>query len=266
MGGRGSKSRATPAATPLWQSATHAAQQAVTQAQQTNPQQQPANLQTGSDTQTTAQATATLATIANMTDDQLAAAIIASRNVDMPNFLNDRPDVTQRFVYQVGLNGLPTVMDATQFRQFMQQNNIPNSEMLSRSLNPAQTKYGLPITTQQMMNSFKYSELNYIGGKRGGQAYGAGTYFDMNGGRNTGYGRDTMNAILNPATARVIDYATLHSRAIRFAQSHPKTARAIGGFGSNNNEAVYALMLGYNVIRGGSYHNVIDRSAVIVRD
>ena len=182
MGGRGSKSTATPPTNPLWQSATYMAQQAVQQAQQQNPQQQPAQLQTGNDTQTPAQATATLAMIANMTDDQLAAAILASKNVDMPNFLNDKPDATQKFVYQVGLNGLPTVLDANAFQQFMKDNNIPQKNILARSVNPSQTKYGLPITTAQMINSFKTSEYNYIGGKHGGQAYGGGTYFDKTGG------------------------------------------------------------------------------------
>lgn len=220
----------------------------------------PEDLTPGSDLQTPTQATATLAQIASMTDDQLAQAVIASRHVDMPNFLNDVPDATQRFVYQVGLNGAPTVLDQQQFDAFRHQHNIPRSQILSRSVNG-----NGPYSATQILNTFKYSELNYIGGKHGGQAYGAGTYFDMNGGRSTGYGGTTMNAVLNPNTARVISGSNLLTQARSFARSHPKFANAVGAV-STRNMSIYALAMGYNVISDGmnSYHNVIDRSAVVV--
>ena len=225
----------------------------------------PADLTPSSELQTQAQASATLAQIAAMTDDQLAQAVIASRTVDMPNFLNDVPDQTQKFVYQVGLNGAPTVLDQQQFDQFLRTNNISRSQIMSRSVNG-----NGPYTAQQIINTFKYSELNYIGGKHGGQASGAGTYFDMNGGRGTGYGSTSMQAVYNPATARVIPYKTLAQRAATFANSHPKFARAVGSFssGRNGNASIYALAMGYNAISGGpvssSYQNIIDRSAVVV--
>ena len=224
------------------------------------------DLTPGRDLQTATQATATLAQIASMTDDQLAQAVIDSRSVDMPNFLNDVQDQTQKFVYQVGLNGAPQVMDQQQFDQFLQQNNIPRSQIMSRSVN----KNG-PYSAQQIINTFKYSELTYIGGKQGGQASGAGTYFDMNGGGATGYGSGaTMTAVYNPATARVIDFNALRRQAASFASSHPKFAHAVGGFtsGHNGNASIYALAMGYNAISGGpvshSYQNIIDRSAVVV--
>lgn len=237
------------------------------QQQQQTPQPQQTNLQPNSALQTNAQASATLAQIASLTDDQLAQAVKDSRNVDMPNFLNDMPDPTQKFVYQVGLNGAPTVMDQQQLDQFMKQNNIPQSNILSRSVNG-----NGPYTAKHIMDIFKYSELNYIGGKYGGMMSGAGTYFDMNGGRNTGYGSGaTLTAVLNPQTARVIDYHALKRKATQFAKSHPKFVQAVGGMptnGKNGNMSVWALAMGYNVISGGpvsaTYHNVIDRSAVIV--
>lgn len=255
MGGRGSKSGlvANPG-------------QPIPQQPQLTQQQPQPDLTPNSDLQTAAQASATLAQIAAMTDDQLAQAVIDSRSVDMPNFLNDVPDQTQKFVYQVGLNGAPQVMDQQQLTQFMQQNNIPNSQIMARSVNP-----NGPLTAQQIADTFKYSELNYVGGKLGGQMSGAGTYFDMNGGRSTGYGSGaTIKAIYNPATARVIDYYTLKSKAATFARTHPKFARAVGSFtnGKNSNASIYALAMGYNAISGGpvssSYQNIIDRGAVIV--
>lgn len=231
------------------------------------PQQQP-NLQPSSDLLNNAQASATLAQIASMTDDQLAKAVIDSRTVDMPNFLNDVPDQTQKFVYQVGLNGAPVVMDQQQFDQFMKQNNIPQSQIMARSVNDSPD--GI-YKAQHIADMFRYSELTYIAGKKGGQASGAGSYFDMNGGRSTGYGTGaTLQAIYNPKTAKVIDYYVLRRKAIAFANSHPKFARAVGGFtaGGNGNASIYALAMGYNAISGGPvsprYQNIIDRSAVIV--
>lgn len=256
MGGRGSKSGLV--ASP--------GQPIPQQPQLVQQQQQPQQLNPSDALQTAAQATATLAQIAAMTDDQLAQAVIDSRTVDMPNFLNDIPDQTQKFVYQVGLNGAPQVMDQQQLNQFMQQNNIPNSQIMARSVNA-----NFPLTAQQIADTFKYSELNYVGGKMGGQMSGAGTYFDMNGGSSTGYGSGaTIKAIYNPATARVIDYHALKRQAATFARTHPKFARAVGAFtnGKNGNASIYALAMGYNAISGGpvssSYQNIIDRSAVIV--
>lgn len=256
MGGRGSKSGLV----------ANPGQPIPQQPQLVQQQPQPQQLNPSDALQTAAQATATLAQVAAMTDDQLAQAVIDSRTVDMPNFLNDIPDQTQKFVYQVGLNGAPQVMDQQQFTQFMQQNNIPNYQIMARSVDA-----NFPLTAQQIADTFKYSELNYVGGKKGGQMSGAGTYFDMNGGRGTGYGSGaTIKAIYNPATARVIDYHVLQRQAATFARTHPKFARAVGSFtnGKNGNASIYALAMGYNAISGGpvssSYQNIIDRSAVIV--
>ena len=261
MGGRGSGSRLTPSTpTPM---------QRIPQPPA--PQQPPVppvppTPQPGSDLQDAGQASATLAQIASMTDDQLAQAVIDSRSVDMPNFLNDVPDQTQKFVYQVGLNGAPTVLDQQSFNQFMRQNGISQNQVMSRSVDS-----NGPYSAQQIANTFKYSELNYIGGKHGGQASGAGAYFDMNGGGNTGYGLgETITAVYNPQTARVIDFHVLQRRASSFASSHPKFARAVGSFtaGHNGNASIYALAMGYNAISSGpvsrTYQNIIDRSAVVV--
>ena len=115
---------------------------------------------------------------------------------------------------------------------------------------------------------------NYIGGKHGGQALGAGAYFDQNGGGATGYnnGGAMINAVLNPQTARPIDAYKLQNMAQKWAQTHPQANQLIRGmarrskasFGSAD-LSLYALVMGYNVITNGSYHNIIDRSAVVVR-
>lgn len=225
----------------------------------------------------------TLDQLSQMSDSQMAQVLADAKVVDMPNYINDFEDVTQRLVYQIGLNGKPTVMDASSFNQFMKQNGIPNSQILSRSVNGNGS-----VDADLVVDTFKDAQFNYIGGKIGGQVHGGGTYFDMNGGGNTGYGSGaSITAVLNPATARVITEAQLSKLAATFAQTHPQTARLIGPFDSGqpagmsfysggraagtlgvpgNNISVYAMLFGYNVVQSGSYHTVIDRSALVVRD
>lgn len=213
-------------------------------------------------------------TLSQMSDDELAALVAASKTVDMPNHIGDVNDATQRFVYAAGLNEKPQAMDAAQMAQYMKDNNIPQGQMLSRSVNANTiTVNGTQIVLSSAMIKAQFTDgkYNYIGGKYGGMAYGAGTYFAMNGGGNTGYGGDTLNAILSPS-ARVVYENTLYTKARSFAASHPKFAKAVGSI-NNRNQSIYALAMGYNVIssspniRGnsGDYYNVIDRKALIVR-
>lgn len=224
--------------------------------------------------------------ISQMDDATLAALINSAKGIQMPNMLADAKDPTQEFVFAAGLNEKPTVLDSKEFDQFMKDNNISKSEILSRSTNKIsyrnQDGTTINLTADQVNDLIKYSRLTYIGGKHGGQAYGAGTYFDMNGGGSTGYGGTTMNAVLNPKTARPIRLDDLKRNVTSWAQSHPQTARAItnltgvspsqlSGWGGNKAASVYALSMGYNVIteylpsRKMGYHNIIDRSALVIR-
>lgn len=213
-----------------------------------------------------------LTALSQMSDDQLATLMANSKTVDMPNHLNDAVDATQKFAYTAGVNEMPTVLDDAAFDQFLKDNNIPRSNILARSVsgtsyNAGGIKFSLSAT--DITDMMKYSALNYVGGKHGGQVYGAGTYFDMNGGRNTGYASGaTALAVLNPQTARCIDKGSLQSMAASFAASHPKFAKQVGRI-SNSTLSIYALAMGYNVITDSktnpSYHNVIDRKAIVYR-
>lgn len=265
MGGRGGKSNLTrPSAVP-----------APPMLQpQIQTQQPPISQQLPDDSNTPVQLDA-LDQLTGMPDAQLAQFFTDSQQTDLPNHLGDVNDITQKFVFAAGLNSKPEVLDAAEFKQFMADNNIPQSEILSRSINGGtlRTSTGSTrnLTAQQVADMAMYSRLNYIGGKHGGQAYGAGTYFDMNGGGNTGYASGmTLNAVLNPKTARVITDHALRAKAAAFDKSHPAFAKATGGYRTsfrNNNMSVYALVLGYNVIKdaSGSYHNIIDRSALVYK-
>lgn len=208
-------------------------------------------------------------TLSSMSDDNMAQLIRSSRNVDMPNHLADVHDRTQSFVYSAGLNEKPMVLDDAAFAQFMKDNKIPQSQILSRSVGGAQyTVNGTHIrmSSDQVTALYKDGSLNYVGGKYGGKVHGAGSYFDMNGGRNTGYASgSTMLGVLNPKTAKIIDDGSALQRAVAsFKKSHPKTAKEIGAL-TNDTKAIYAACMGYNVIRAYSYHNVIDRSATVIR-
>lgn len=246
----------------------------ITPANQNNPQvvnQTPNSSNTPVNTQA-------LQNLQGMSDDELASLVTASKSALMPNFLSDRKDATQQFVFQAGLNGKPMVLDSAQFAQFMSDNGIPQREVMGRSVgganytNPDGTN--VRLTPQQVIDIMTDSRLNYIGGKVGGQSYGAGTYFDMNGGVNTGYASGaTAVAVLNPKTAKVVSDSALPGLAATWAKSHPKTARAIGRF-STSTQSIYALCMGYNVITAGrrndthnvgNYYNVIDRTALVYR-
>lgn len=214
-----------------------------------------------------------LTAISQMTDDQLADLMRRSRSADMPNQLNDVSDITQKFVFTAGLNEKPAVLSDSEFQQFMKDNGLGKADVISRSVNGATYKNAsgtkVTLSATDVSDMMMYSRLNYIGGKRGGQALGAGTYFDHTYGKSTGYGGHTVTAVLNPKTARAIDYTQLASKARAFDAAHPKFARMTGGYnsaykGGGNNMAIYALAMGYNVITASNgYTNVIDRSALV---
>lgn len=213
--------------------------------------------------------------LTQMSDDQLAQLFKASKNVDMPYHLSDVDDMTQKFVYAVGLNEKPQVLDTKAFNQYLKDNNIPQSDVLARTTGGASYNINgtnFKLTPDQTLLMIKDGSLNYIGGKHGGQVYGAGTYLSKNGGHPTGYasGRNnaTMIATLSK-NAKPISYSQLQQQTKQFQQSHPKFASAVGNF-SHKTASVYALAQGFNVITDSSgkssdYHNVIDRSALVVR-
>lgn len=265
MGGRGSKYSTTKASkiTATAAQATPQNGQAQQAAQQPIQNQVP-------DATNTPVTPAALDALSNMTDQQLETLMLNSKHVDMPNHLNDAVDATQKFVFAAGLNEMPTVLDDADFNKFMSDNHIPQSEILSHSTNGADytvNNVKVRLSPQQVTDILKYSALNYVGGKHGGRVYGSGTYFDQTGGRNTGYASGaTAIAVLNPKTAKIITKNALRQRIPSFAASHPKFAQAVGSV-SSDNLSIYALAMGYNVIKADhcNYHNVIDRSALVYR-
>ena len=245
---------------------------AAVQQQQPPQPQQPPIAQAPTPTNTPVQPDA-LSTLTKMSDDQLTGLLRQAKAAQIPNHLNDAPDITQKFAFVAGVNEKPTVLDDASFDQYLKDNHIPRRDILARSVNPITFKAGsvtFTYTAKDVTDMLKYSSLNYIGGKHGGQVYGAGTYFDKTGGRSTGYGNGTTSAtaiaVLNPQTAHPISLNTLRSRIPAFQRSHPKFAQALGRADSDN-YSIYAMAMGYNVITSdvNGYHNIIDRKALVYR-
>lgn len=270
MGGRGGASGLTRVRRmPQSQFITPPTPQPTQQPQQTGPIQNQVP-----DDNNTPVAPDPMGQLQGMSDAQLAQLYTQSQKAQLPNHLGDVDDKTQKFIFTIGMNDKPLVLDQAAFQQFMQDNNIPQSQVLARSIGGGSLKSSAGnrsnLTPQDIADMLKYSRLNYIGGKIGGQAYGAGTYLDMNGGRNTGYGNGaTLTGVLNPNTAKVVTDSRLKSLAQAFDRTHPQFAKATGGYSTsfhNNNMSIYATVLGYNVIKDatGSYHNVIDRKALVL--
>ena len=193
----------------------------------------------------------------------------------MPNHLNDINDATQKFVYTAGINEKPQVIPDGQWSQYLQQNNISQRQVLARSTDGADYVVNgtrVTLNSKQVTDLTKYGDLTYVGGKHGGMALGAGTYFDMNGGNPTYYANlrtgSTMIAVLSP-NAKQISMPALRQQTAVWARSHPQFANAVGSF-SGRTASIYALAQGYNVITGrgtglDSYYNIIDRSAMVVK-
>ena len=222
-----------------------------------------------------------------MSDDELQLAVVESRKVDFPNYLNDVADATQNFVYYIGLNSKPLLLDRKRFNEFMRDNNIPKNQIMSRVIRDDERH-----TAREYVEMLKYSEYNYIGGKYGGQGMGAGTYFEMNGGGpphvlRVGFRPGTIiNAVYNPATAKVIDATTLRMVARRLEMLRPCFCRTVGPYndgglsGKGNNMSLYELALGCNAIAQYYDENdvfaenaarrgeqcVIDRGALVILD
>lgn len=245
---------------------------AAVQQQQPPQPQQPPIAQAPTPTNTPVQPDA-LSALTKMSDDQLTGLLRQAKAAQIPNHLNDAPDITQKFAFVAGVNEKPTVLDDASFDQYLKDNSIPRRNILACSVNPITVKAGsvtFTYTAKDVTDMLKYSSLNYIGGKHGGQVYGAGTYFDKTGGRSTGYGNGTTSAtaiaVLNPQTAHPISLNTLRSRIPTFQRSHPKFAQALGRADSDN-YSIYAMAMGYNVITSdvNGYHNIIDRKALVYR-
>lgn len=113
-----------------------------------------------------------------------------------------------------------------------------------------------------------------------GGLHGDGTYLAESSSDSWSYGKFKPTArqqkmFLNH-NAKVIDEWELHQKFNTWAQAHPKAYAALrhmrqgyqdktAGWSSiDGSKSVFAAMLGYNVIKAGSYYTVLNRKAVTV--
>lgn len=114
---------------------------AAVQQQQPPQPQQPPIAQAPTPTNTPVQPDA-LSTLTKMSDDQLTGLLRQAKAAQIPNHLNDAPDITQKFAFVAGVNEKPTVLDDASFDQYLKDNHIPRRDILARSVNPITFKAG----------------------------------------------------------------------------------------------------------------------------
>ena len=297
MGGRGSSSGISAGGfgggVVAGRSGSAGASSAQTQSQQaqSQAQQAPNTMQSSvadlidASKQPSAYGNNTVDTFKNMTDDQMAKAVSKARGVDMPNHLNDVKNTTQEFVYANGLNAKPTVLSKNDFNNYLKNNNISDSEVLIREVDPVRFSVnGVRYSYQasDVSDMYKMSDIQYIGGKHGGSVYGYGAYFGQVGSRgSTGYGsgadgvgHKSIMAVFDKSKAKAIYVSDIQRQWSNFGNKNPKTYSRVNNM-SGDTRSIKALLMGYNVIttngRGslkggrGEYYNVIDRSCLVIR-
>ena len=234
-------------------------QQRLQQQQQQAQQQQAANVP-----QATA-GSATYSNYLNMSDDDKATFITNAMGKkgsisQLPTELQKGGESrAQKFAYALDLNSKPILLNSADFQQYMKDNNIPMSEMLTQSR-------GNPNSLTSYMNS----QYNYLGGRIGGDAHGEGQYFAKTNGTNTGYGGKSMNAVLNPKTAKVVNESQLQTI---YNNMSPALKKAVSNKYGEFNPYMVAASAGYNVIKvDKGYHGklgytvVLDRAATVVEN
>jgi len=206
----------------------------------------------------------TQAELEAMTDTEFAQYVAQTQKIDMPNFMPNAD--TQRFIYAMGLNKTPEVVDTASFNKI-------SGTTFYRTVNQFyDSKNDVGMTAPQIMNQMMKGSLSRIGAG----TYGDGYYFADNKSGSSSYGRTSGNVKATAqvrmklnSNARAIDYSTLMNMYRR-----SKNAKTIGSIsdmydnrrGGDGSISVYALKKGYNVIRNGSYINVIDRSAMTIEN
>lgn len=165
---------------------------------------------------------------------------------------NEFGDFTQKLAYFLHINEKPTVLGEDGFTEYMQNNNISQSDLITRA-----------VTTGDTLQSWMDDEENYISGRIGEHFFGYGSYFAHNNGKPLGgYGNSFMNAIVSP-DAKVLDLNKL-GELKRAIEKLPKEVQNIIPDGEDGVSAI-AMLAGYDAIQTypDKYIVVINRGAII---
>lgn len=220
----------------------------------------------------------TLADIQSMSNTQFAAYVRSlTRRVDDSTLISkgsglDNGTVSnnyapgpkeadfQRFLFDIGANGKPNIVDRQHFQQM-------DGDTIYRTVTTSRTTGETAVTRADRLINGEYTAT-------GRGIYGAGLYFADTKSDSKRYGSGIpghsamVRAKLNQ-NARSISQRALHT----MVRNEPKVIRDAfltkgGSFKSEALKSIYALWKGYNVIdiNGMGYLTVLDRSAMTVCD
>lgn len=212
-----------------------------------------------------------LAAFNKLGDDDMADILTEIDQYESDDDLKWRqlqPTDTQRFFNQIGwADEKPTILDDKAYEAARKAAGV-------KSLYHTDAPYGR-LSTQRMLDQFRKGTQYLSGG-----LHGDGTYLTESSSDSWSYGKFKPTArqqkmFLNH-NAKVIDEWELHQKFNTWAQAHPKAYAALrhmrqgyqdktAGWSSiDGSKSVFAAMLGYNVIKVGSYYTVLNRKAVTV--
>lgn len=158
----------------------------------------------------------------------------------------------QKMVLSMGLNDAPIVMSDSQFNQYVKQTG--------------QTVMYRGWSSRDSADRFTQSQYSHTGTG----VYGDGFYFTPSQSTARSYGSGAVTKMALSPNARVVDYHTLvrnmNANATGKVGNALRKAGSYGSrsYGANDGEAQWALKMGYNVVKNGSYYYALTRDALVV--
>ena len=197
----------------------------------------------------------------SLTEDERADAIAEIMGQDVPNFLDD--SVTQKILYYTELDEKPTVVADSAL------DKLPGKSFFRTVNKEWDPKQDVFYSAKDIYDQIVGGDFTRVSSS-GGSAYGKGIYFaddyhhsaryygKYNGTKDTVTMRMKFNGFRKPISDNASTRGVYNeiSRGTKLG----KVLRRIGD--SSDQQSVYALAKGYNVIDGGSYQSVIDRRAI----
>lgn len=197
-----------------------------------------------------------------MTDDDKADVISQAIKQGVPMHLNDQSDF-QKFIYNVGLNDKPDVVDDATL-------SAMKGKDLFRNVNAVYNKkLDVGFSADQIAKQVQAGSKTYV--SSGNKAYyGSGIYFASNYRSSAAYGNTrgdikqtaVMRAKFN-SNAKIISYNDATRGVSKEISSGSKLGKTLSKVGHDSQASIYAMAKGYNVIsNGANYYNILNRNAI----
>ena len=199
-----------------------------------------------------------------MSDDDKADVISNMTSQDVPIHLSNSD--FQRFIYNIGLNDKPEVVDDSTF------DTLPGNAFY-RTVN-AVSKYnspnGLAYSATDIIKQIQYGSITRCS-DNGGSVYGRGLYFDNSRRGSFAYGNKRYDikataqiAMKFNSNAKMVKYDKIERATNAEIRSGSKLGKALSKCDHASAVSIYAMTKGYNVIQShiNGYHNVLNRNAI----